>query len=212
MRRFLLACGVVSSFWYAAINVLVPLQWPQYSIAHQTVSELSAIGAPTRALWIAVATPYVLLFSACGWGVLRSAAGSRALRAAGWLSLFYGAFNLYWPPMHQREVLAAGGGTLSDTLHLAWAGVATVLFTLIMGFAAAALGRHFRIFTIVSMALLAAFGALTFLASPGIVRNEATPWIGIWERASIGAFLLWVAAFAVMVTRRAPRGVAGDTA
>jgi hypothetical protein len=108
--------------------------------------------------------------------------------------------------MHQREVLAAGGGTLSDTLHLVWAGVTTLLFMLIMAFAAVALGRRFRVFTAVSVTLLIAFGTGTFLASSGIARNEPTPWIGIWERANIGVFLLWSAAFALVVMRRAPRG------
>jgi hypothetical protein len=95
MRGFLLACGVLASLWYVAINVLVPLQWPAYSIAHQTVSELSALGAPTRTLWVALALPYVLLFAACGWGVLQSSGDNRALRDTGWLILFYCAFNLY---------------------------------------------------------------------------------------------------------------------
>jgi len=29
-------------------------------------------------------------------------------------------FGLFWPPMHQRAVLAAGGGTLTNTLHVVW--------------------------------------------------------------------------------------------
>jgi hypothetical protein len=207
MRRFLLACGVLSSLWYVAINVLVPLRWPAYSVVNQTVSELSAIDAPTRALWVAVAMPYPLLFSACGWGVLRSSGDNRALRDTGWLIVFYGAFNLYWPPMHLREVLAAGGGTLSDTLHLTWAGVTTVLFMLIMGFAAVALRGLFRVFTVVSVVLLITFGVLTFLASPGVARNEPTPWIGVWERANIGVFLCWVVAFALVVMRHDPHGM-----
>ena len=95
MHRFLPVCGVLSSLWYVGINVLVPLRWPEYSSAHQTVSELSAIGAPTRPLWVAVAIPYVLLICAFGCGVLRSAGGHRALRAAGWLIVGYSVFNLY---------------------------------------------------------------------------------------------------------------------
>jgi hypothetical protein len=27
--------------------------------------------------------------------------------------------GFFWPPMHQREVLAAGGGTRTDTMHIA---------------------------------------------------------------------------------------------
>lgn len=205
MRKLLLACGILSSLWYVAINVLVPLRWPGYSAADQTVSELSAIGAPTRPLWVVLAMPYVLLFAAFGWGVLQSAGASRPLRAAGWLILFYCVFNAYWPPMHPREVLGAGGATLTDTLHLVWAGVTTMLFMLIMACAAAARPGRFRRFTLTSMVLLVAFGGLTSLAAPGIARNLATPWSGVWERIDIGIFLLWIAAFALMLMRTGPR-------
>src|SRR5947208_69113 len=118
MTQVALICGILSSFWYAAINVLVPMLWPAYSSVNQTVSELSAIGAPTRSVWIIIALPYVLLFASFGWGVLQASKQNRKLLIDGWLIIFYCLFNVYWPPMHPREVLAAGGGTLSDTLHL----------------------------------------------------------------------------------------------
>src|SRR5215471_11886591 len=41
-----------------------------------------------------------------------------------------------WPPMHQRAVLAAGGGTLTDTMHVVWALVTVLLMTTAMGFVA----------------------------------------------------------------------------
>ena len=50
--KVLIICGILSSFWYVAINVYVPMQYEGYSISSLTVSELSAIGAPTRKLWI----------------------------------------------------------------------------------------------------------------------------------------------------------------
>lgn len=48
-----------------------------------------------------------------------------------------------WPfaAMHQREVLAAGGGTLSDTLHKVLGVVTVFLFLVTVGFGAAAFGR-----------------------------------------------------------------------
>jgi hypothetical protein len=67
--RDLLACGILASLLYAAMNVFIPLQWEGYSSASQTVSELSAIGAPTRALWVVFGTIYTVVFVAFGWGV-----------------------------------------------------------------------------------------------------------------------------------------------
>jgi hypothetical protein len=201
LQEVLLLSGLASSLVYAAINVFVPMTWDEYSITNQTVSELSAIGAPTRALWIGLVAPYIILFAAFGWGVLKSAGANQWLRTTGWLILVYSVFNLYWPPMHQRDVLAAGGGTLTDTLHLVWAGVTVFLFVLIMAFGAIASGRIFRVYTTLSAAALIVCGLLTALGAPNVGANLPTPWIGVWERVNIGVFLLWVAVLSVSLVR-----------
>src|SRR3954467_5486948 len=118
MRKTLLACGILSSLLYAAMNVFVAAQWPAYSSFSQTVSELSAIDAPTRALWVPFAFLFSTLLLAFGYGVWLT--NARRLRAAGALLMIYAVFGVFWPPMHLRPVLAAGGGTLTDTLHIAW--------------------------------------------------------------------------------------------
>src|SRR6478735_1058308 len=100
MRRVLLGCGVFSSLLYAFTTVVVALQWPDYSSASQTVSELSAIGAPTRSLWISLVIPYTLLMAAFGYGVWLSADRNRPLRMTGGVMLVYGVLGLFWPPMH----------------------------------------------------------------------------------------------------------------
>jgi hypothetical protein len=199
--RYLLMCGIFSSLWYVAINAMVPLYYPGYSLLDHTPSELSAVGAPTRTLWLIAVAPYMPLFAAFGWGVLRVAMDNRALRITGFLILAYCVWNFYWPPMHTREVLAAGGGTLSDTLHLVWAGVTVALFVLIMGFGAASQERGFRFFTIVSAVLLIFFGFLTSQLAPNVGANLPTPWIGVYERINIAVFLVWVMVFAAQLLR-----------
>ncbi len=196
--RALLLCGIMSSVWYVAINIFVPFFWPDYSILHHTVSELSAIDAPTRTLWIILASPYIFLFAAFGWGMLRSAKENRSLFIMGWVILVYCMFNLYWPPMHLREVLASGGGTLTDTLHLVWAGITTALFLLIMILGAAGMSTPFRIYTGVSAIFLLLFGTLTSLAAPNLASHLPTPWIGVYERINIGVFLLWVVVLGIL--------------
>jgi len=94
--------------------------------------------------------------------------------------------------MHLRDALAAGGATFSDTLHLALGVVTEVIYLLALGFAAAAFGRAFRVYSIATFAVLSVFGALTFRDAPGISVNQATPLIGVWERINIGVFLIWV--------------------
>jgi hypothetical protein len=202
IRKALLTCGILSSLWYVAINIFVPMMYEGYSAATLTVSELSAIGAPTRILWVLLVLLYPLFFTAFGWGIWQSSAGNRSLRIVGALIIGYCILNFYWPPMHQREVIAAGGGTLSDTLHIVWAMMTLLLMMLLMGFGAAALSKKFRLFTLGNWVVFIVFGILTWLESAGIEANLATPFIGVWERINIGAFLIWVAVLAIVLLKK----------
>jgi hypothetical protein len=103
--------------------------------------------------------------------------------------------------MHQRAVLAAGGGTLTDTLHIAWTVVTNLLFMLAIGFGAAALGKRFRLYSVATMVSLVAFGMLTGMDAPRLQANLPTPWMGVWERISIGVFLLWMVVLAITILR-----------
>lgn len=193
-RRVLLLCGVLASVWYAMMIYLVAMQWEGYSSRSQVVSELSAIDAPTRRLWVLLGIPYTILALAFGWGVWKSGGRNRALRVVGALLLLSAALGVFgWPfaPMHLRRVLAAGGATVSDTFHIVLGAVTVLLMVVAVGFGAAAFGRRFRRYSIISLALVLVFGVLTFLEAPGVAANEATPWIGVWERLNIAIFLLW---------------------
>ncbi len=202
MLKALLTCGILSSLWYIAINIFVPLNYSGYSATSLTVSELSAIDAPTRILWVLLALPYPLMFMLFGWGVLETSRGNRSLTITAGLIIVYSIFNFYWPPMHQREVIALGGGTLTDTLHIVWAMITLFLMMLIMGFGAVNLGMRFCFYTIATWAIFVGFGILTWLESPGIEKNLPTPWIGVWERINIGAFMFWIIVFAIILLRK----------
>jgi len=204
MRNTWLVCGVASSLLYIAMNVIGPMQWRAYHVASQTVSELSAIGAPTRPLWVVLGVIYSLLVTAFGWGIRMAAGGDRRLRIAGALIVIYGALGIAWPlaPMHAREVLAAGGGNFSDTLHIALAITTEIIYLLALGFTAAALGQAFRLYSIATIFVLLAFGFLTFWEAPRVGANGLTPFIGVWERINIGVFLLWMTVLAIALLRR----------
>jgi hypothetical protein len=206
-RRALLACGILSSLLYGGMIWLI--RYEGYSVLSQTPSELTAIGAPTRELWALLGAVYTPLAIAFGLGVWRSGR-SRSIRVLGGLLLALASLGLLWPfaPMHQREVLAAGGGTPGDSLHVVLAGVTVVLMFLAIGFGAAAFGTRFRRYSIVSGIVLVAFGALTFLQAPRVPAGLPTPWIGLWERINITVFLLWNAVLAfVLLWTSAPREV-----
>jgi hypothetical protein len=202
-RRFFLIGGILASVLYVAMTLFVGLLWEGYSIVSGVPSELSAIGAPTRQLWMWLAGVYAVLMVGFGWIVWASAPANRALRVVGALLMAHTVFGQFWPPMHQRAVLAAGGATLTDTLHLVWAAITVVLFVLIVGFGAAALGRRFRIYSIATMVVVLATGAVTGTYASQVQANLPTPGVGVWERISIATFMAWIVVLAAALLRAA---------
>jgi hypothetical protein len=209
LRTALLVCGIVSSALYGAM--IWAIRYEGYSLVSQVPSELTAIGAPTERVWTFLGPLYTALVVAFGWGVRQSAGHSRALRIVGDLIFAFGCLGLLWPfaQMHRREVLAAGGGTLSDTLHLALGGIAVLLMFLAIGVGATAFGSRFRLYSILSVVVLLTFGALTFVEAPRLQANLPTPWIGLWERINISVFLLWIVVLATLLLHASHGSEAG---
>lgn len=201
MRKAWLVCGIFAAALFVAMTLVVGLSWEEYSVADHTISELSAIGAPTRLLWMALIPVYSLSMIAFAWGVWKAASGNRALRVVGALLLIQGVLGIYWPPMHQRAALAAGEGSLTDTLHIAWTIVTSLFFVLALGFGAAAFGKRFRVYSIATMVVLIGAGAWTGTYAPGLEANLPTPWAGVWERVNTTAFMVWIAVLAITLLR-----------
>jgi hypothetical protein len=205
-RKTLLIAGILASLLYTAMLILVAKQWESYSSVSQTVSELSAIGAPTRTMWLWPAAAYTILMTAFGLGVRASDRGDRMLLVTGGFLVAYGLTGVVWPfaPMHLRGAPM----TLTDTMHIALSFVTVPLMALAIGVGATALDKRFRIYSLVTLALLIVFGTLTGLNGPRIAQNQPTPWVGVWERVCIGVFLLWVVVLALVLLRanRAGRG------
>ena len=72
---------------------------------------------------------------------------------------------------------------------------------LAIGFGAAAFGNRFRFYSIASLMILVAFGALTFGDALRVAANLPTPWLGVWERVNPGVFLLQVVVLAATPLR-----------
>ena len=210
-RAPLLSCGILAGLLYIAMTLFVGMLWNGYSVTDQTISELSAIGAPTRPVWTMLITVYDALMLAFWWTVWRSAP-DRPLRIVGALLFTQALFGIFWPPMHQRDVLAAGGGTLTDTLHIVWTVVTSLFFMVALGFGAAAPGKRFRVYSLVTMVIVFACGAWTGTFAPAMQANLPTPWVGVWERINTNVFMLWVVVVAVMLLRAGGRRKAAHPA
>jgi Protein of unknown function (DUF998) len=200
-RKYLLYCGIAASLLYIAMNIFIPFLDKGYNWITQTVSELSAVDAPTRPLWFVLGIVYTLLIAAFGWGVFKSGGRERSLRIVGVLLIMNGLIGLTWSPMHQREVLAAGGGTFTDTWHLVMASVTVLLMFFSIGFGAAAFGKAFRFYSIATIFVFLVFGVLTFSEAPNVDKNGSTPFIGLWERINIAAFMVWMLVFSAILLR-----------
>ena len=201
VRKALLLCGLVASLLYGAMNILIPFWWDSYSSFSQTISELSAFDAPTRVIWFPLGILYTLLVAAFGVGVLQSVNRSRQARVLGVLLVASGLMGLGWLPMHQREVLAAGGATFTDTMHIVWSAVTVPLMLVEIGLGAAVFGKRFRIYSIATLVVLAVFGTLTFWSAPRVAANLPTPWLGVWERINVLGFMLWQAVLSITLLR-----------
>lgn len=192
-----LISGILSSLLYIAMNIFIPMYWKEYNVITQTVSELSAINAPTRPIWVPWGIVYALLVLAFGWGVWASAQHNRPLSVVGGLLIADGVLSLFWPPMQLRGQTMA----LTDVLHIAFAMVWLLFSLLILGFGAAALGKQFRIYSLLSLALFIVFGILTGMESPNVAKDMPTPWIGLWERINIAIYMLWLGVLAGLLLR-----------
>jgi hypothetical membrane protein len=198
-RKILLVCGILASLLYVGTDILSAMRWEGYSYTSQTVSELRAIGAPTRKLLIPVLIIYSVLEIAFGSGVRRAAGRMRALRIAGVLLIGLGVIDLVAPffPMHLRGTEL----TLTDTLHKALTVVTVLLILLIIGFGAGADGNSFRLYSYVTILVLLVCGLWSFSDAPRVEANLPTPWVGVKERINIYGYMLWMALLAVVLLR-----------
>ena len=197
-ERALLACGVASSVIYIAANIAGSMAWPEYRSASQTISELSAIDAPSSRIWVPLGLTYDVLLVAFGVGLWRVAPRARGLRVAGGLLIAIALIGPFWPPMHLRGTPT----TLTDTLHVVWAAVTSGLILLAIAFGSTGLGKAFRAYSYATLAVLLGVGALTFEYAPRVAANLPTPWLGVIERVDLGAYLLWVAVLSIVLVRR----------
>lgn len=194
-RKILLTCGILSSLLYISRDLAAFLSYPGYDVANQVISELSAIGLPSRGIDIIIGRAYGALIVLFGVGIWLSAGKRRGLRITGALLAANAIYGSFWPPMHMRGAPTG----LTDTLHIVWTAAWLVLTVSAMGFAGAALGKRFGYYTLATVGVMLLFGLLTGLQGPRVPANLPTPAIGITERIGIGAFLLWVVVLAIVL-------------
>jgi len=200
-QRFLLVCGALAAVVYIGTDILAArFFYPGYDYTAQQVSELSAIGAPSRPFWMLMGYPYAVLTLALAAGVWR-AANRTTLIVAAVLILLVAINGLVWglvAPMHMRGT----DFTASDTMHIAFAVGAILLMLALIGVGAAGLGRRFRIYSAITVIAMLAAGAVVSTQISAIAAGLPTPWMGLVERISVYGPIAWIGMFGVALMNR----------
>jgi len=197
--RSLLTCGIVASLLFVGTDILAGALWHGYSFIAQSISELSAAGAPTRRLVLPLNLIYYALMIAFGLGVWRLATQNPALRVTALMvagNAVISAVAVAFFPMHPGEAV----GTLANTMNIVLLGVGMLFFLLAMGFGAAAFRNWFRFY---SIGTLLAYLVLTILRLSGALPVPAgqSALVGAQERTMVAGYLLWVVMLAIVLLR-----------
>ena len=206
----LLVCGILAAFVYVLTDVLASLRYPGYDVVSQGVSELMAVGAPTKTLVDSLFVVYGVLGIAFAIGVLRESSGQRALRWVGILLLGYAVAGLLGRlfPAYPRGI----GGFNDNIPHLILTAVLVVLMLAALRFAAYTLGKQFQIYSFATLGVIVSLGIVSGVYASRLVTHQSTPGFGIVERVVIYAFLIWAAILGVALIRRHSAPAADDAA
>jgi hypothetical protein len=201
-QQALLLCGIGAAFFYVVGDLLGTMYWRGYHVTTQSLGELSAIDAPSRAVVVPLLLISSLFTLACAIGIREAAGTSRALRITGSCLIAVGLLELLLPffPIHLRGLTP----TTTDSVHLVLATAETLLILVAISATASLRDNWFRFFCLAAISVIVIFGVISAMQGPQLVANLATPWLGITERVAVYAYLSWLVVLAVDLAR-APR-------
>jgi hypothetical protein len=197
--RGLLLCGAASSILYPIIDLIGAVNYPGYDYSAQAISEMSATGAPTASLLVPWYSLWSILFLAFTLGVWIVGRTRRPLRwcAALLLAVAIVGFGFSLFPMSQRSAVP----TFSDTMHLVVAGAIMLLLSAAILTGARAFDGSFGIHSATTVIVMLLFFIATLRDVPNVAADLPTPYMGLSERISMAAWLLWIALFSVKLLR-----------
>jgi hypothetical protein len=210
-RKLLLACGVLAALVWMGTDIYASLRYAGYRYPFQVISDLSAVGAPSRAFVNQFDLAYVVLKIAFAVGVWVSADQKRALRLAAGALLASGVVDLvvFFFPWNPGEP----GGSFSNVMHSILAGGANVLLMLTaIGLGAGADSTWFRLYSYGTLLVLLVSGGMMALLDTGpldastLSANLPPPWFGLTERINAYGFVLWMIVLALVRLGQRPAG------
>ena len=200
LRRVLLVCGILSSLLYVGTDILGGMLYGDYDFTSQYISELGAIGAPSRSLVFPLYLIHDVLVIAFALGVWVAAGRKSSLHFTGGLLVAYavvGAVGVLFFPMDP----VGSEATFANTVHQIIAAVTVLFILLMLGFGARAFGRWFQLYSIGTILVYLVLGILPFLGVAQVEAGQPTPWVGVVERIMVYGYMLWVAVLAIVLLR-----------
>jgi hypothetical protein len=196
--RPLLGCGLAAPLLFLVTDLFAIARAPGYRPMRESISELTAVGAPTRPLVTALRVTGDALLAAFATGVMVTAGDNRALEATGRLVAANAALDAVATAALPRDYASPTWAprNTANTLLMA-AGVGC--FMAAMGTGGVALRGRFRAF---SPGIPLSYGLLTALSLLFRSRDEPPSSTGAQERTMAYSYQVWIAVLAGLLLRR----------
>jgi hypothetical protein len=197
LKKILLICGVLASVLYILGDIVASSIYPGYRYFDQMVSQLSAVGAPTRPLMLTLYPIFNILMAVFGIGVLVSAGRKASVRITGVLIVFYAIVQLAMSLFPQLS-MQLSGDFAANIPHMIATALTVLLLILFIAFGAFSDGKSFRIYSFITILIMLVFGALTSVQAPKLDDNFSASGFGAIERVCVYAPMIWLLAFALV--------------
>ncbi|HZD60723.1 MAG TPA: DUF998 domain-containing protein [Anaerolineae bacterium] len=196
LREVLLVCGILAPLLFVGTDILAGTLYPGYNFISRSISELSAIGAPTRPLVLTLNLTADVLMIAFGVVVWLLAGPKRSLRIMAGLIVGNAVVSLVasvFFPMHLGEAASAS----SNIMGVILGAVSVVFFLLAIGFGAAAYRNWFRFYSIGILLAFLVLAILRLSGALGVPAGQSVSLVGVQERTMVYNYLLWVLVLAI---------------
>jgi hypothetical protein len=199
--------GLAAAVCYTAVVLLGGLATPGYSHIGKHVSTLYQSGAPNGTWIAALFAIYNLLILAFGGGVFRLVSNHGGMRQrnghAGAAALMLTAMAGFVDLVFRQDPIGSPA-TMAGTLHVAFAGVASLLTILAIALVASwALARQelrgFGRYSVATLVVIAVSGPVAAVATA-----LQSPTMGLLERIPIFGFVQWAGVTSIILARSQP--------
>jgi len=187
--RFVGALGIGAVGLYVGAAILGEILDPQYSQIRNAISELTGSLAPNRAVLAPIYIAYNLTLVGFAYAIFSATKGGTLFKVAVALFAIGGLSGIGQVTLFRMDSVGSAT-TAAGSIHIVLASVSsllTVATAILYGFAF----RREPAFRGLSKYSFAT-AVLLFVSAPAAVASIGTDVMGLFERITIGAFMLWV--------------------